>query len=157
MPCQPSHPLSSPLLPPSIFSSTVFSNESVLHIRWSKYWTFSFSISPSNEYSGLICFRIEWFNPLAVQGTLKNLRHTTVQKHQFFALSFHYTPNLTSILNIQMFKLNLEKAEKPEIKLSKFIGSSKKQESSRKTSISALLIMLNPLTVWITAHNVLCI
>ena len=65
------HPL---LLLPSIFPSTrVFSNESALHIRWSKYWSFSFSISPSNEYSGLISFRIDWFGLLAVQGTLKRL------------------------------------------------------------------------------------
>ena len=63
-----------PLLPPSIFPSIrVFSSESVLHIRWPKYWIFSFSISPSNEYSGLISFRIDWFDPLAVQGTFKSL------------------------------------------------------------------------------------
>ena len=71
---QPSHPSLTPLLLPSIFPSIrVFSNESVLHIRWSKYWSFSFSISPSNEYSGLISFRIDWFDCLAVQGTLKSL------------------------------------------------------------------------------------
>ena len=59
---------------PSICPSIrVFSNESVLHIRWPKYWSFSFSISPSNEYSGLISFRMDWFNLLAVQGTLKSL------------------------------------------------------------------------------------
>ena len=62
------------LLLPSIFPSIrVFSNESVLPIRWLKYWSFSFSISPSNEYSGLISFRIDWLDLLAVQGTLKNL------------------------------------------------------------------------------------
>ena len=62
------HPL---LLPPSIFSSIkVFSNESVLHIRWPKYWRFSFSISPSSEYSGLISFRMDWLDLLAVQGTV---------------------------------------------------------------------------------------
>ena len=62
------------LLPPSIFSSIrVLSNESALHIRWSKYWSFRFSISPSNEYSGLISFRIDWLDVLAVQGTLKSL------------------------------------------------------------------------------------
>ena len=62
------------LLLPSIFSSiTVFSNESALLIRWPKYWSFSFSISPSNEYPGLISFRIDWFNFLAIQGTLKSL------------------------------------------------------------------------------------
>ena len=65
------HPL---LLPPSIFPrSRVFSNESVLCIRWPKYWSFSFSISPSNQYSGLISFRIDWFDLLAVQRTLKSL------------------------------------------------------------------------------------
>ena len=62
------------LLPPSIFPSVrVFSNESVLHIRLPKYWSFSFSISPSNEYSGLISFRMDWFDLLAVPGTLKSL------------------------------------------------------------------------------------
>ena len=62
------------LLPPSIFPSIrVFSNESVLCVRWPKYWSFSFSISPSNEYSGLISFRMDWLDFLAVQGTLKSL------------------------------------------------------------------------------------
>jgi len=62
------------LLLPSIFPSTrIFSNESVLHIRWPKYWSFSFSIGPSNEYSGLVSFRIDWFDLLAVQGTLNSL------------------------------------------------------------------------------------
>ena len=65
------HPL---LLLPSIFPSIrVFSNESVLHIRWPKYWSFNFSISPSSEYSGLISFRMDWLDLLAVQGTLKSL------------------------------------------------------------------------------------
>ena len=65
------HPL---LHPPSIFPSIrVFSNESVLHIRWPKYWSFSFSLSPSHEYSGLISFRMDWLALLAVQGTLKSL------------------------------------------------------------------------------------
>ena len=65
------HPL---LLPPSIFpSSRVFSSESVLHIRWPKYWSFNFSISPFNEHSGLISFRMDWLDLLAVQGTLKSL------------------------------------------------------------------------------------
>ena len=75
---QPSHPLLSPSPPPSIFPSIwVFSNESVLCIRWPKFWSFSFSISPSNEYSGLFSFRIDWLDLLAVQGTLKSL----VQHH----------------------------------------------------------------------------
>ena len=71
---QPFHPLSSLLHPPSIFPSIrVFSKESVLCIRWPKYWSSSSSISPSNEYSGLISFRMNWLDLLAVQGTLKSL------------------------------------------------------------------------------------
>ena len=71
---EPFHPLSPPS--PSAFNLSqhqVFSNELALHIRWSKYWSFSFSIGPSNEYLGLISFRIDWFDLLAVQGTLKSL------------------------------------------------------------------------------------
>ena len=76
------------LLPPSIFPSfRVFSNESVLHIRWPKYWSFSFSISPSNEYSGLVSFRIDWFGLLAVQGTLKSL----LQHHSSEASTFWHS------------------------------------------------------------------
>ena len=71
---QPSHPLVSPSPPASIFPSIrVFSNESALRIKWPKYWSFSFNISPSNEYSGLISLRIDWLDLLAVQGTLKSL------------------------------------------------------------------------------------
>ena len=82
---QPSHPLSpaSPLAL-TLFQLRVFSNESALHNRWSKYWSFSFSISTSNESSGLISFRIDWFDLLAVQGTLKSLLQHHVQKHQLF-------------------------------------------------------------------------
>ena len=71
---QPSYPLSSPS-PPALNLSQhqVFSKESVLHIRWPKYWSFSFNISPSNEYSGMISFTIDWFDLLAVQRTLKSL------------------------------------------------------------------------------------
>ena len=74
-----------PLLLPSIFPSfRVFSNESALRIRWPKDWSFSFSISPSNEYSGLISFRMDWLDLLAGQGTLRVSSNTTVQKHQIF-------------------------------------------------------------------------
>ena len=70
----PSHPLSSPSPPAPIPPRMrVFSNESTLHMRWSKYWSFSFSISASNEHPGLISFRMDWFDLLAVQGTIKNL------------------------------------------------------------------------------------
>ena len=79
----PFHPL---LLPSSILPTiSVFSNELVLHIRWPKYWSFSFSISPSNEYSGLISFRIDWFDLLAAQGTLKSL----LQHHSLKAYLNH--------------------------------------------------------------------
>ena len=78
------HPLL--LLLSSIFPSIrVVSNESVLRIKWPKYWSFSFSISPSNEYSVLISFRIDWLGLLAVQRTLKSFFNTAVQKHQFFS------------------------------------------------------------------------
>ena len=70
-----------PLIPPSI---RVFSNESTLCIRWPKYWSFSFSLNPSNEHPGLISFRMDWLDFLAVQGTLRVFSCTTVQKHQFF-------------------------------------------------------------------------
>ena len=71
---QPSHPLSSPSPPaPNPSQHQGFSNESALHIRWPKYWSFSFNISPSNEYPGLISFRMDWVDLLAVQGTLKSL------------------------------------------------------------------------------------
>ena len=80
---QPSHLLSFPSHPTSIFPSIRnFSNESVLHIRWTKYWSFSFSISPSNEHPGLISFRIDWFDILAVQWTPKSL----LQCHSLKAL-----------------------------------------------------------------------
>ena len=76
------------LLPPSVFPSiSVFSNESV-HIRWPKYWHFSFSISPSNEYSGPISFRMDWLDLLAVQGTLKHLLQHHSSQHQFFSTHF---------------------------------------------------------------------
>ena len=77
-----------PLLLPSIFPSIrILSNESILHIRWPKYWSFSFSISPSNEYSGLISFRIDWLDLIAVQGTLKSL----LQYHSSEASIFQHS------------------------------------------------------------------
>ena len=85
------------LLLPSVFPSIrVFSNELVLHIRWPKYWSFSFSISPSNEYSGLISFRINWFD-LAVHETLECSPTPQFESIHSLALSFLYSPTLTSI------------------------------------------------------------
>ena len=94
------HPL---LFPPSIFPSIrVFSNESILHIRWSKYWSFSFSISPSNEYSGKISFRIYWLDLLVVQGTLKTflkhycfLKASILRRSAFFIVQISY-PHMTT-------------------------------------------------------------
>ena len=87
-----------PLLLPSVFPSIrVFSNESVLCIRWPECWSFSFSISPFNEYSGPISFRIDWLGLLAVQGTLKSLLQHQFKSINSLALSFLYSPVLTSI------------------------------------------------------------
>ena len=87
------------LLPLSIFPSIrVFSKESVLRIRWPKYWSLSFSISPSNEYAGLISFRMDWLDLLAVQGILKSLlQQDTFKSINSLAFSFLYSPTLTSI------------------------------------------------------------
>ena len=94
---QPSHPLSSLLLPPSVFPSIrVFSNASVLRIRWPKYWSFSFDISPSNKYSGLI-FRTDWLDLLAVQGTQESSPTPQFKSTSSLALCLLYGPTLTSI------------------------------------------------------------
>ena len=91
------HPL---LFPPSIFPSIrVFSNESV-RIRWPKYWSFTFSTSPSNEYSGMISFRVDWFDLLAIQGTLKSLHHhsskaSILQCSAFFMVQLSH-PHMTT-------------------------------------------------------------
>ena len=88
------HPL---LLLPSIFPSIrVFSNESVFHIRWPKYWSFSFNINPFNEYSGLISFRTDWFDLLVVQGTQASSPTPQFKSINSSALSFVYSPTLTS-------------------------------------------------------------
>ena len=88
------------LLLPLIFPSIrVFSNESALHIRWPKYWSFSFRISPYNEYSGLISFRIDWLYLLAVQGTLKSLLQPQFKSITSSALRLLYGPAFTSVLD----------------------------------------------------------
>ena len=93
---QPSHPLSSPSppapIPPSI---RVFSNESTLHMRWPKYWGFSFSISPSNEHPGLISFRMDWLDLLVVQGTLKSLLQHHSSKASILRRSAFFTSQLS--------------------------------------------------------------
>ena len=104
----PSYPLLSPLLLPSIFPSIrVFSSESVLCIRWPKYWSFGFNVNPSNEYSGLISFRIGWLDLLAVQGTLKSLlqHHSSkasVLQHSAFFIVQLSCPHMTTGKNIAL-------------------------------------------------------
>ena len=105
---QPSHPLLSPSplapIPPSI---RVFSNESALHMRWAKYWSFSFSISPSNEHPGLISFRMDWLDLLAVQGTLKSLlqhhssKASILQRSAFFTVQLSH-PYMTTAKTIAL-------------------------------------------------------
>ena len=92
---QPSHPLSSPFPPAPIPPSLrVFSNESTLHMRWPKYWSFSFSISPSNGHPGLTSFRMDWLD-LAVQGTLKSLLQHHISKESILQLSAFFTVQLS--------------------------------------------------------------
>ena len=87
------------LLPPSIFPSIgVFSDESVLHIRWPKYWSFSFNISPSNEYSGPISFRMDWLDLLAVRGTLKSLlQHHNRANAQYTSVTYLEFPGISAL------------------------------------------------------------
>ena len=88
-----------PLLLPSMFPSIrVFSSESALHIRWPKYWSFSFNISPSSEHPGVIAFRMDWLDLLAVQGTLKSLLQYQFKSINSSALSFLYRKLFTPVL-----------------------------------------------------------
>ena len=104
---QPSHPLSSSSLTLNLPSIRVFSSESVLHIRWPKYWSFSFSISPSNEYSGLISFRMDLLDLLVVQGTFKSLlqchisKASILQHSAFFIVQLSH-PYMTTGKNIAL-------------------------------------------------------
>ena len=109
---QPSHPLSSPSPAFNLPSIRVFSNESVLHIGWTKYWSFSFSISPSNEYSGLISFRMDLLDVLAVQGTPKSLlqhhssKGSILQCSAFFMVQFSH-PYMTTGKTITLTRQTL--------------------------------------------------
>ena len=109
---QPSHPLLSPSPPTFILPSIrVFLNESVLRIRWPKHWSFSFSISPSNEYSGLISFRMDWLDLLAVQATLKSLlQHcsskSSILQHSAFFIAQLSHPYMTRRKNIALNRQN---------------------------------------------------
>ena len=95
------------LLPSAFPSIRVFRSESAFHIRWPKHWSFSFSISPSNEYSGLISFRMGWSDLLAVQGTLKALLQPRLKSIRFYALSLLYGLVLTSVCETGKLALTL--------------------------------------------------
>ena len=139
------HPL---LLLPSIFPSIrVFSNELILRIRWPKYWSFNFSISPSNEYSGLIFFRMDWLDLLATQGTLKCLLQHHSSKASILQCSAFFIVQLSHLYMTtgKTIALNRWTFVGKVMSLFTSAGSLKKQESSRKTSISALLTMPKPL------------
>ena len=139
---RPSHPLSSP----SPHAPNPFQHQGLFQwvnfrVRGTKYWNFSFSISLSNEQPGLISFRMDWLELLAGQGTLKSLLQLCSSKASILRHSAFFTvqlshPNMTTgktmAVNSLMFKLVLEKAEEPEIKLPTSAGSWKKQESSKK-------------------------
>jgi len=92
---QPSHPLSSPSPPAPNLSIRVFSNESILHMRWPKYWSFSFSIIPSKEHPGLISFKMDWLDLLAVQGTLKSFLQHHSSKASILRHSAFFTVQLS--------------------------------------------------------------
>ena len=122
------------LLPPSSIlpSIRVFSNESVLCIRWPKHWSFSFSISPSNEYSGLISFGIDWLDLLAVQGTLKNL----LQHHSSKASALWFSSHIhTGLLEKPLFWLY-----EPLLGMIKTISKKKKSQKAKWLSEEALKI-----------------
>ena len=93
------------LLLSSVLSIRIFSNESVLCIRWPNYWSFSFSINPSNEHSGLIFFRIDWFDLLAVHRTLKSLLQHHSSKHQFFGAQTSLWSNCLGKISWSLLKL----------------------------------------------------
>ena len=117
-----------PLLLPSIFLNIrVFSNESALCIRWPKYWTFSFSISPSNEYSGLISFRIDWFDLLAVQGSLKSL----LQHHSSKASILQH-----SVFPAELFKIFQDDAVKMLCSICQQIWKTQQWQQDWKRSVS---------------------
>ena len=105
-----------PLLPPLVFPSIrVFSNESVLPIRWPKYWSFSFSISPSKECSGLISFRMDWLNLLAVQGTLKSLLQHHSSKASILWCSAFFWSNYNGNKNASLIRRDKTRSMKHNI------------------------------------------
>jgi len=161
------------LLPPSIFPSIrIFSNESALHIRWPKYWSFSFSISPSNEYSGLISFRMDWVDLLAVQGTPKSLlqhyssKASILRPSAFFIVQLSH-PYMTigktialtrwtfvgkvmSVLFNMLSRLEVTFLPRSKHVLISWLQSPSAEILEPKKIQSASLTAWKPLTMWIT-------
>ena len=124
---QPSHPLCPLLLPPSIFPNIrLFAKESVLHTSWPKYWNFSFNISPSNEHSGLISFRMDWLDLLVVQGTLKSL----LQHHSSKASIIWHSP----FFRVQLSHLYMTTEKTIALTRKTFVG---KLMSDRKSTLNS--------------------
>ena len=113
------------LLPPVPPSIRVFPNESALRIRWPRYWSFSFSISPSNDYSGLISFRTDWLDLLPVQGLLRVFSNTTVQKHQFFSAqpSSQSSSHIHTFISLSITKSRFSELLKHKYSSFIFLGS----------------------------------
>ena len=138
---QPSYPLFSPSPPTfnlSLHQEMMPSNESALCIRWMKYWSFSFSISPSSEHSGLISFRMDWLDILAVQGTFNSLLQARLQQYVN-----HESPDVQA---------GFRKGRGNRDQIANIHWIIEKAREFQKTSISALLTMAKPLTVWITIN-----
>ena len=133
------------LLLPSIFPSIrAFSNESALHVRWPKYWSFSFSVSPSSEYSGLISFRIDWSDLLAVQETLKSLQYhnskASILQHSVFMVQLSHT-YMTTVKTIALTVWTfISKVMSLLLKLGNTGGNSRAQEILKTGDINAKLI-----------------
>ena len=139
------------LLPPSIFPSIrAFSNESALHISWPKYWSFSYRISPSNEKSGLISFRMSWFDLFAFQGTLKSLRQHHSSKASVLPCSLLYSPTHIHTWLQENPKLSLLEKYKSKPKWGIISRWSESVQFSSVQSLSRVRLLAIP---WITAHQ----
>jgi len=145
------------LLLPSIFPSIrVSSNESVLCIRWPKYWSFSFSINSSNEYSGLISFRIDWFNLLAVQGTLESSPTPHFKSINSLVLSFLYGPTLTSVHDYWKNHLFSSVQSFSSVQLFVTLWTAARQASLCITNFWSLLKLMSIESVMPSNHLILC-
>ena len=149
------------LLPPIPPSIRVFSNESTLHMRWPKYWSFSFSIIPSKEHPGPISFRMDWLGLLAVQGTIKSSPALQFKSINSSALSFLHSPTLTSIHNYwkNHFVVNLYWQSNVSAFKYQIISKSDNTEHLNKSSLNSLVWMnsSNIVRLWVSLRKILWI